>query len=320
MGRSLLVLGEPGAGKTTTLLELARHCADRACTVPGEPIPVVFTLSSWRQQGGKFADWLVDELNRRYQIPEKIGRAWIDNDDLLLLLDGLDEVAVAHRAECVDAVNEFRSEHGLTAIVVSSRVAEHRELTVKLSLLGAVLLQPLDPAAVNRYIESAGPKLAVLSALLARDSALRELAASPLMLSIMSLAYTDAPASLVQESGSQSVILRRKHLFETYVKRMFRRRTRWSATDTVLTDLRLKWLARLMQYHGHTIFLLEQLQPTCLATRRQRWIYVFGTRLLAGFGLATALTLASLERCQLKPSTSTGQPWHYSFSTLYPVA
>ncbi len=46
VGQELLILGEPGAGKTTTLLELARELINRARLNPEEPIPVVFNLSS----------------------------------------------------------------------------------------------------------------------------------------------------------------------------------------------------------------------------------------------------------------------------------
>jgi len=47
MGQNLLVLGEPGSGKTTMLLELARDTIARAEKDSDEPIPVVFNLSSW---------------------------------------------------------------------------------------------------------------------------------------------------------------------------------------------------------------------------------------------------------------------------------
>ena len=46
MGRSLLVLGAPGAGKTTMLLQLARGLLERARADGAEPIPVVFHLAS----------------------------------------------------------------------------------------------------------------------------------------------------------------------------------------------------------------------------------------------------------------------------------
>ena len=44
----------------------------------------------------------------------------------------------------------------------------------------------------------------------------------------------------------------------------------------------LSWLARGMQTHGQTIILIEQLQPSWLSTRRQRWVYIFTSRLIWG--------------------------------------
>ncbi len=46
-GRKLLILGEPGAGKTITLLELARDLINRPQENVEHLIPVVFNLSSW---------------------------------------------------------------------------------------------------------------------------------------------------------------------------------------------------------------------------------------------------------------------------------
>src|SRR5207248_836872 len=42
VGRSLLILGQPGSGKTVTLLELARDLIIRAENDPTQPVPVVF--------------------------------------------------------------------------------------------------------------------------------------------------------------------------------------------------------------------------------------------------------------------------------------
>ena len=102
-GRSLLILGEPGAGKTTTLLSLARNLLDR--TDHGQRLPVIFNLSSWLNE--PVERWLVKELNSKYQVPKVLGQRWVDEQQLLLLLDGLDEVAQARRAACVTALNQF---------------------------------------------------------------------------------------------------------------------------------------------------------------------------------------------------------------------
>ncbi len=46
-GRTLLILGEPGSGKTITLLRLAQQLIERTEENISKPIPVVFNLSSW---------------------------------------------------------------------------------------------------------------------------------------------------------------------------------------------------------------------------------------------------------------------------------
>ena len=88
----LLILGDPGSGKTTLLLELARDLLDRAVRDPTDPIPVVFTLSTWAESRRPLAEWLVEELYQRYDVPRKTGQAWVEADQILPLLDGLDEV------------------------------------------------------------------------------------------------------------------------------------------------------------------------------------------------------------------------------------
>jgi len=72
MGQNLLILGEPGSGKTTMLLELARDTIARAEKDSEEPIPVVFNLSSWTDSKQSIADWLVEELTTKYLIPKKM--------------------------------------------------------------------------------------------------------------------------------------------------------------------------------------------------------------------------------------------------------
>jgi len=82
MGQQLLIMGEPGSGKTTTLLMLTESLLARAAADSTHPTPVVFNLSSW-QSGQPLADWLIEELNQRYQMPKKVSAGWIENDELI---------------------------------------------------------------------------------------------------------------------------------------------------------------------------------------------------------------------------------------------
>jgi hypothetical protein len=274
VGGALLILGEPGSGKTTMLLDLARDTIIRAERDPTQPIPVVFNLSSWPVTGKPIAEWLEDELKVKYQIPPKIGHTWIKDRELLLLLDGLDEVKLERREACVQAINVFSQEYGLKNIVVCSRVADYKALTTKLKLQGAMLLHPLTPEQVDTYLAQAGSEMAAVRTLLQKDEPLLELARSPLTLSVMVLAYRAKPVHELE--GFASVAERRTHLFDTYVERMFRRtaRTRREQYSREQSVGWLTWLAKQMIQGHQSVFLIENLQPTWLDARICQRLYV----------------------------------------------
>jgi len=288
--RSLLILGEPGSGKTITLLELAREMINRAEKDPSEKIPVVFNLSSWIDPTQTVADWLVVELGAEYNIPKTIAASWVENDSLFLLLDGLDEVASVRRAECVEAINGFLDEH-LVPVVVCCRKEEYEALDSKLKLQSAVLLQSLTPNQIEGYLARPGPDLDSLREALRSNRDLQEFAKTPLILSIMTLAYQGMAVEGLQSIGSTEE--RRRHLFKTYVDRMFKRTTR---IDPELypkdkTIHWLSWLARQMKENTQTVFLIERMQPSLLEAKAQKRLYSILVVLIFGliYGLVGAL-------------------------------
>src|SRR5215216_1399062 len=72
----LLILGAPGAGKTTMLLELTRDLIARARFNEQHPTPVVFNLSTWATKRQPLGHWLAEELNQRYDVPKKLAQEW----------------------------------------------------------------------------------------------------------------------------------------------------------------------------------------------------------------------------------------------------
>ncbi len=286
MNRALLLLGEPGSGKTITLLELARDLITRAEADPTQPIPVVFNLSSWIDKRQLFVDWLMVELSIKYQMPKKIGRAWLEDNRILPLLDGLDEVKPENRAACVEAINHFGETFGLPGRVVCSRIKEYTALPVRLKLNGAICLQPLTFTQVNNYLQADSNKLAALSSTLRKDEALQELAHSPLMLNIMSLAYQDLPIDDLACEVLDTEGDRRKHLFDTYISRMFLRKgksERFYSKDQTIHWL--SWLAQKMTEHFQTVFLIEGIQPSWIRSSWQRLTYSFGLFAIGGLGV-----------------------------------
>jgi hypothetical protein len=180
-GRTLLILGEPGSGKTTTLLELARNLVTRAEQDIGQLIPVVFNLSSWVSEKQNVCDWLVKELNTKYQVPKKVGQTWANKQQLLLLLDGLDEVQAEYREGLIDALNAFHQEYG-SELVVTSRIQDYQLLSNRLKFQSAVYLRSLTSKQVFLSLEGNNSYLVKLRDLLLKDEILRQLAQSPLML------------------------------------------------------------------------------------------------------------------------------------------
>lgn len=268
---TMLILGEPGSGKTTMLLELARDKIARAEKNLDLHIPVVFNLSSWVNPNQSIANWLVSELIIKYSVSRKIANSWMENDELLLLLDGLDEVKAGLRNKCIEAINDFRIEHGSMPIAVCSRTSDYAVLSNKLSLRGAVLLQPLTFAQIDEYFERAGNKLTALHQIVLRDAILHELVRQPLMLSITVMAYQNIPERVITSKRFEMADARRRHLFDTYILQMFNRlaRTRNERYSPEQVKKWLIWLAQNMTKQGQSIFLLERMQKKWLETRFQ---------------------------------------------------
>jgi len=290
MERSLLILGAPGSGKTTMLLELARQLIERARRDRLEPIPIVFNLASWKEWQ-TMVGWLAEQLNIVYSVPRRTAPSWLAENRMILLLDGLDEVKKGSRIKCVNAINQFRKEYGLTSIVVCSRSEEYAAINAKLSLEGAITLQPLTSKQIDAYFDRFGESLTTIKQLVKKDKALRELAESPLMLSIMALAYKDGKAD--ELIASRNLEQQRKHLFDTYIMQMFRRSSRTANTPFSKQQVLhyVQWLARMMVKHNIVTYRIESMQPTWLEEESQRRLYQLYIRLIFGLIFGTIFGL-----------------------------
>ncbi|MDQ6900632.1 MAG: NACHT domain-containing protein [Candidatus Dormibacteraeota bacterium] len=289
VGAQLLILGEPGAGKTTQLLELTEHLLDRA-TDAAEPMPVVFQLSTWAIARLPIAEWLVEELRKVYGVPRPLGRYWVNHDALVPLLDGLDEVTPEHRIACLSAINDFHAGHGQQPIVVSSRSGEYRGLEGgRLQLRGAVEIQPLTRSDVEDYLQKVGPALAGLQSLLRDDEQLWELLTTPLFLSIMALAYQGKPASAIP--GGQTLEQRRRFILDDYVETMLKRSPPAEKAARYSDEQVRDWLvnlALLLLSRGQTTLYVDWMQPDWLASRFQRRLVTVGVAAAAAVICALA--------------------------------
>lgn len=272
----LLILGAPGAGKTTTQLELAQALVSRAQEQPDYPVPVLFNLSSWKDDRQSVTDWLVTELKSKYGVSKKLGQQWVNNRQLIPLLDGLDELEPQRQEGCVQAINQFlASETKSLYLVVCSRIEEYNSYATQLQLKGAILLQPLNNNQIFDYLTSINS--IALCSTISNDLDLLELVKTPLLLSISVLASQEISVAEWQQFNSTEDRL--KYLLSTYIKRMLTREINSRAyfgskyPNAQQTQLWLIWLAQQMQQESKTEFLIEKIQPNLLKSKFGNWLY-----------------------------------------------
>ena len=218
----LLVMGDPGAGKTTMLLNLTQQLLRRAELDPAYPIPVVLNLSTWSQSRASIEEWIEDELNNKYQTPRQMAKEWIEGDNLTLMLDGLDEVDGQYRNDCVGAINTYREEHGFVDIVLCCRTEEYQDLMTQVMLNGAIRIDPLTSQQIRDYLATLGEVGKHTQSLIDTDPTFQELSRAPLTLRILVQTYQNVPTGAVETLNDP--VAQRRQLFERYSREMINRR------------------------------------------------------------------------------------------------
>ena len=298
--RLMLILGAPGGGKTTALITLARELVRRAEIDANEPVPVICNLSTWTDDGRPFREWLETELQEKYYVPRREACSFLRARRLLPLLDGLDEVRSEHRAACVSAINYFAEDVGVPGLVITSRLSEYAELPVRLRLRTAVALQPLTAQQVESHLTKMGERLSALQGLYRVDPVIRDLAQSPLMLNVMTLAYMGLPPERVTSDQTGTIAERRRRLWATYVERMLERKGESGRVYTAeQTRSWLGWLADGMNRHSQATFLLEGLQPSWLPSLPQVRRYAIVSRAVSAGAIGLAIGICLLLQATL---------------------
>jgi hypothetical protein len=159
----LIILGEPGTGKTCAGIWLLRDALAHRTTRPTDdrariPVPVLITLHGWDPTVESLAEWLATRLAQDYPLlraPEYGGNAamrLIQGGDLAVILDGLDEMPKALRPVALRALDEqvnFR-------LIVLTRSQELVDAVSTAFLRGAAALELLriDSGQAADYLAS----------------------------------------------------------------------------------------------------------------------------------------------------------------------
>ena len=142
--RRAVVLGEPGAGKTTTLWKLARNLVDAALDDPAAPVPVLVRLGDWKDAKQPLAAFIAEKLGGLGAHLDTL----LANERAVLLLDGLNEIPVAQRDDKARQVQRlFEAHPDLTAVVTCREQDYTRDLG-----FDRILITPLDPLRIREFV------------------------------------------------------------------------------------------------------------------------------------------------------------------------
>jgi hypothetical protein len=260
----LVVLGEPGAGKTVLVMRLVLQLLERRQV--GDPVPVLFSLASWSPADSDFSGWLAGQLARDYPfLATRLAgrrRSFMLADWLLLcgrilpVLDGLDEIPEAARAPTL--ANMTRNEM-VRPLVVTCRTGEFAAIVgAGLRFPGAAIvqLQPLAAATVAGYLRDSVPSAgqagqwdAVIARLRAQGP-LGHALSTPLMAGLARDIYGrhrgPDPAELLELASRESVELR---LLDAFTPAAFARHRALARPGAVRAE---RWLTYLAAYlHAH---------------------------------------------------------------------
>jgi len=301
MGGKLVILGSVGAGKTTTLLELAGKLVNRAENDVNLPCPVLLNLASRKDDSVAIADWLVEQIHLKYNIPVNISQQWAAQQQLLPLLDGLDRVETERQESFIQAINQFlEGEYRPKQLVVCSSFEDYKNCQTRFRLKAAILLKPLTETHIREYLIAARSRELWYS--IEREPELLKLAKTPLLLTMLTLAYEE----ILIESWKRlpSAEAQRQYLLNAYIRRQMTREInqQWYPKGKEPRPEKIRywlvWLAKKMETEKLTEFSVDKLSPSWLETEEQQQIYQRGVKLITGliFGLILGLIVGAIAQ------------------------
>ena len=144
--RSFVITGDPGAGKTTTLLHLALRFARARLEQPrNNPLPICLNLPDWVREASP-----EQFVASRWPI-QSDARTALNSDDVILLFDGLNEMGQRGYANAVALRDWLGSRRGPRRAAFTCRSRDYAELDLGID---EVSVKPMKMAEVERFVQA----------------------------------------------------------------------------------------------------------------------------------------------------------------------
>lgn len=167
-GRISMLLGESGAGKTTSLWEIVVWFCRRLTEGCTTSVPVLFSLRGWSPE--KKCRELLQEQFSLLDIPESVIEQHLKCGSFLLLIDGFNEVLQANNTKCHVDIANFISTYRNNSYVIACRSSDFNASLIPTKECKPPLPEPdvyeicrLDRNQVIEYSNSYFTKYSMLS-------------------------------------------------------------------------------------------------------------------------------------------------------------
>lgn len=160
--RQVVIIGQPGAGKTSAMVLLGTALLDDAVAEAG-PIPVAVNLSGWDPYDTDLVSWTVRQLV--YEYPDlrrknasgvRLAESLLKTDKIVPFFDGLDEAV--HLPKALELIDEAMGQN--QQFVLSCRADEYEDAVLQrhesLAAATVIELQPVRPEQAAWYLPSGG--------------------------------------------------------------------------------------------------------------------------------------------------------------------
>ncbi|MEA5485906.1 MULTISPECIES: NACHT C-terminal helical domain 2-containing protein [Pseudanabaena] len=188
--QKLVVLGKPGAGKTTFMKYLAMSCL--AGKFHGELVPIFVTLKAYAEERGQpsLENYILTEFEKR-KVSQDVAKQLLDNGKALILLDGLDEVKKEDDRRVKQDIDQFSRDWLKNRFAITCRIAAREYQFEKFT---EVEVADFDDGQIETFVnnwfrERDESKAERMLDRLKGNEPVKELAKSPLLLTLLCLVF-----------------------------------------------------------------------------------------------------------------------------------
>lgn len=151
----LVILGEPGSGKTVLALELLIQFLRHRSQGNNTPIPVPINATMYESRMS-LDEWLARNLVLQYRIRARVASALVRDGWILPIVDGIDEMGMAGEdsgpAELIRRLNQYLRGHQLAPVVVTCRTDEYQSFRTQVQDAAHIRILPLTGHEAAEYL------------------------------------------------------------------------------------------------------------------------------------------------------------------------